>query len=144
MFTPHRTTRRIVNLRCKGRGSWRVQHAARHHGIIRHHHTSIIMQHVGRARALPRYTIILRDIHPCSQTQTGGLAVRGECRAPHRELAHDERHSWKSSGHGVLSSWWSAIRHVRELAERHWFSAPEVETPGLIEQVVQPRLINLQ
>ena len=37
--------------------------------------------------------LLLRDIHPCSQTQTGVLARRGECQDHHRKLAHNERHS---------------------------------------------------
>ena len=91
-------------------------------------------------RVLDLIGIKLRDIHPCSQTQTGGLAGRGECQDHHRELSQHERHSRTSSGHGVLSSWWSAVYVVRELAEHHWFSTPGVETPGVIEQVVQQGL----
>ena len=86
--------------------------------------------------------ILLRDIHPCSQTQTGGLAGRGECQDYHRELSQHERHSRKSLGHSVLSSWWSAVYVVRDLAEHHWFSTPGLETPkfSLTKQVGRPRL----
>ena len=88
-----------------------------------------------------RYKVaILREVHPCSQTQTGVFARRGKCHAHHRKLAQHERHSRKSSGHGVLSSWWSALYVVRELAEHCWFSTTRLETPGVIEQVLQPRL----
>ena len=33
-------------------------------------------------------------------------------------------------------SWWSAVRHVQELAEHHRFSTPRLETPtcSLMEQ----------